>query len=507
MSSVLKSRAVKAAVLALGQFTAMCTAILIGAVLTRVFSETQYAVYQKTFLAFNIVVPLLTFGIPLALYYFIPRRKDASRAVVTENLLILSAGAIGFSLFILLGGNEVMARQFQNPALASSLMWLVPFAFFELYSRSVGPCLMAHDQAHLVAIYNVVTRLFVMILGISAAFLFATTTAVIVAMVIAAGIRLLIGFALMWQATRGTRGAPTMSGVTEQLRYGIPLGIAGVFGTLTLTMDKFIVASLCSNVDFAIYAVGAFEIPLVGIITGSVTAVLLADLSTMFTENKKGEAVGMWGRAAEKVAMLLFPVMVGLFVIAPEVITLLFSEKYAKSVLPFRLYLLLVPMRIVNYGSMIMSAGRSKLILLRAAVAFALNIVLSIVLTRSLGYVGAIIATILVSYLWSVPFNLIVISRLWSTPVSRLLPWGRLAATLGLAVAACPVLLIDHLTGTSSRWLVLGVLSPLYAGLMCAALIQAGLLPHSFPRMLFRKIRQRIRRATAEPERPTGHGP
>ena len=78
------------------------------------------------------------------------------------------------------------------------------------------------------------------------------------------------------------------------------------------------------------------EVPLIGIVTGSVTAVLLPDITRLFQEGRKAEALAIWQRSAMKTSLILIPAMWLLFFLAPEVMTVLFSSKYAESALPFR---------------------------------------------------------------------------------------------------------------------------------------------------------------------------
>ncbi len=469
----------------------MLSSILVAAALARIFYKAEYATYQQTFLAFNFVVPFLVMGIPMAVYYYVPQRRNASRAVLLENLAILTVGALLFSLFIVLGGNKALAWQFGNPDLASTLYLLMPYALFEMCSKPVGPCLMTHDRAHQVAFYNIATRLALLILAVSAALIYRSTEAVIAAAVVASFGRACFGMRLMWVATRNTSSTPTKSGLIAQIKYGVPLGLAGVFGTLVVTTDKIIVASICDLDTFAVYSVGAFEIPIVSIVTGAVTAVLLTDLSAMFAEKRLSDAISLWSRAALKCSMIILPVMVCLFVIAPDAITLLFSDKYAESVLPFRMYLLLLPIRIANYGSMIMSAGKSRLILNREIIGFVFNLLLSIALTLAFGFIGAIIATVCVIYFWTMPFNLFVIARLWRTTPSALLPWRRLFLVMSLSVAACPVLLFANFLHDFHKVLRLALLVPAYFGLVCVLFAYSNLLPKDFLSLVVERIRSR----------------
>ncbi len=46
-----------------------------------------------------------------------------------------------------------------------------------------------------------------------------------------------------------------------QLRYGAPLGMAMIFGMVSLTLDKILVAGICSDAEFATCVNGADQIP------------------------------------------------------------------------------------------------------------------------------------------------------------------------------------------------------------------------------------------------------
>lgn len=492
MGKLFESRAAKAAVLASGTALSMCADILIAAVLTRTFLKAEYATYQQTFLAFNFVVPILALGIPTALFYFVPQRRLEARAVVFENLSILSLGASAFVVFLLCGGSRLLAWRFGNPELAETLLLLAPYAYFELYSRAVGPCLMAHDRAPQVAAYNVATRLLLLVLVVSAALAFDTPKAVVLAAVVSAGVRMALGLWLIWRATDGTHAVPTTMGALQQFRYGVPLGIAGIFGTMMLTLDKVVVASICDRADFAVYSVGAFEVPAIGAITGSITAVLLADLASMFHSGRRTEATQMWGRAAAKSSLILFPLMVVLFVYAESIIALLFSKDYTAAALPFRVYLLALPLRVVNYGSMIMSAGRSKLVLLQSATALALNVALSIAMTGIYGSIGAAISTVLILYCWTVPFNLLVIARIWDSPLHLLLPWAKLSSLFLLTWAGAPVLLLAGWANGEAHLLVMGVCTSIYLLFLITVYIRVGMIERASLLRVYDGVRRRL---------------
>ncbi len=61
----------------------------------------------------------------------------------------------------------------------------------------------------------------------------------------------------------------------EQLVYALPFGIAAVVWIAQIDIHNYFVGYKFSSSDFAIYAYGCFEIPLMTMLAESVTSVLI----------------------------------------------------------------------------------------------------------------------------------------------------------------------------------------------------------------------------------------
>ena len=102
-------------------------------------------------------------------------------------------------------------------------------------------------------------------------------------------------------------------------------------GLMSRSVDKVVVSSMCTPEQFAVYVNGAIDIPLIGILTGSVNAVLLPEIVELYKRGQAREALLLWQRAAVKCSLILLPAMCFLFAMAPEVMRVLFSDAYAAS--------------------------------------------------------------------------------------------------------------------------------------------------------------------------------
>jgi O-antigen/teichoic acid export membrane protein len=381
-------------------------------------------------------------GLPQALYYFLPGEDKRPRSLLVENLMLLSFMAGLFTLFLLFGGNRLLAWRFKNPDIARTLLILAPYPLFMLPASGLSACLIARNRVKQVAVFNVLSSLFMLAIVLTAVLICRTPAAAIVGTVVGAGIVLVPALKLMFASCNVGSLLPSTNGMWSQLRYAVPLGLAGIIGTISKSLDKMIVSSMCSPKQFAVYANGSIEIPLIGVLTGSVMAILIPDLVKMYKASQYRELRVLWHRAMVKCSLLILPTMVFLLVMAPEVIRILFSDKYVGSVDPFRVYLLALPVRITQFGAIFMAARRNNLIVYRAITGLILNLFLSVILIRIFGSIGAAISTVLIVYFWAVPYNLVFISRILTMDIRGIIPLGVLTKVLILSIVSGVVFLL-----------------------------------------------------------------
>ena len=433
------NRTFKVAMLTSGSFLVTLTGLATVAVLSRVFTKGDYAVYRQTLLVYHFVAPILTLGLPQALFYFIPLDRENGRSLLSSNLtLLFSMGAV-FAISMLLGGNMLLADRFSNPALEKTLLIYAPYGLLALPVTAISACLIAFNRVKALTIYNVLSKVVVFIVIVIPCLIWRIPEAAITGAVIGAAIILFPAIFMMYSSSSGTNWLPNRANVWNQLKYSVPLGTAYIVGSLHKNIDIFIVSSMCSPEDFAIYVNGAFEIPLVGMITGSVTSILIPEFAELYKNGKFLELIALWRRAVIKTSYLIFPVMVYLFVMSDEFIQTLFSSKYMGSAVPFRIYLLFLMARIATFSSVEMAAGRSKIVLLIAIGDFIVNIIFTIILVQIIGYIGAAVGTVTSTYLFAIPAHMFVYKRILKMPISKILPLKKLSTVMIGSLACLPL--------------------------------------------------------------------
>jgi len=454
------SRTAKVLILSSGQALTALVGLLSVAILTRILTKEDFGSYRQAMLAFTFATPFVILGLDRALYTFLPGETERPRGLLVENLFLLSIAGGVLSLFIIFGGDTLLAQRFNNPALASLIALMTFYPLFLLPATATSSCLMARNRTGQLAVFNVLSRLTMFLFIIIPCFFLPRSSTAILGNVVGVIFTTAVAVYLMLRACPGTSWHPTWAGIKQQLSFSIPLGLATIVGTTTVTLDQVLVSLRCSPEVFAVYTVGAMEIPLIGIITGSITSVVLVDYARFYREGNLSAIITLVHKAMIKSAILILPVMTFLLCIAPELIRLLFGKSYEWSAVPFRIYLLNMPIRTITFGAILLATQNSRYILINQLLALAANAIFGWTLIGVFGAAGAAIGAVLASYVIGVPHMILVISNKLKTRAINLLPWMDMVKLL--VISLVPALAISILklliTLADIYWILLALI-------------------------------------------------
>jgi O-antigen/teichoic acid export membrane protein len=187
-----------------------------------------------------------------------------------------------------------------------------------------------------------------------------------------------------------------------------------------------------------VYSCGAMELPLVGLITGSVNSAMMPNLVTLCGQGKPLAALAMWQEAVRKCSLVIFPCFAIFIFLAKDFLLLIYGTGYIMAAWPFVIYLCLLPIRIAVYNTLFRAVGKTKPI----AVSAALNLVLNVVLSTGLAWMGggsllsfigpstgAVLSNIIAAcyLLWE-------LSKLFNVPISTVMRWKELGRIFGLSL-------------------------------------------------------------------------
>ena len=334
---------------------------------------------------------------------------------------MLAMGGV-YSVFILIGGNVALASRFSNPDLATLLLLTIPHAIVGLPAGLLAAVLVTSGEVKRLSVFNVVSNTSLGLVVIGVCIYWPRADYLVSAYVLVHAIFGFIAILLILRASPLEFRKPEFKKIKILVSYSLPLGIATILGSLTIQLDKIIVSSTLSPVDFAIYSNGAIEIPLIGIVTGAISTIILSEMSANCKAGLKERALDLFRKAAVRSGIIIFPAMAFLLVYAHEFITLIFSDKYQKSVDVFVIYLLALPVRIVMYGAALMALNMTKFILYRSIFDLLINALLSVILINIFGVYGAAVATIITLFIWTVPVNIKMIAKGFGCGLKDVMP-------------------------------------------------------------------------------------
>ncbi|MFH1278336.1 MAG: oligosaccharide flippase family protein [Candidatus Eisenbacteria bacterium] len=421
------------------------TVLVVSMFLSRHLDRALYGTFQQTWFFTNMCIEIALLGFPVGILYFGPKLTPGERKgflIRVTALLALVGALLALGLFL---GAPFVARTFRNPMLLGTLRTFALYALFVVPGMPMDAFLITQNRHRLLGVVTIAH---------SAVLVAAVFLPALLGLALSAILWSLVGYGLVRAGLLLGASAHTVAGVAAETKpgllrafvgYSLPVALNDLLRILARWLDKNIVSAFFNPETFAIYANGAVEIPFVNVLAGAISSVVIPEFSRLSEEGKKEEMLALWHRAILKAGAILIPLFAFLMVLAVPFLVFLFSSAYADSAGPFRVYLLLLPLRSATYTPVLLALGRSKLVAAVALVDVLANLGLSILLIPRFSYLGPAIATVIATYAQAI-FYLVVTSKLLGVPWRSVFPWGGAGRLLGLALLpALPLVALARL--------------------------------------------------------------
>jgi O-antigen/teichoic acid export membrane protein len=452
----------QAGIISAADFLRLFIKTVIGMFLARILTQAEYGTYRQLFLLYTIISAIFLVGIPQSVYYFIPKADEAQKKkIITQTLDIVSIlGLLGTVLIII--SRSWISESFNNPQLFKALLVFALYPFFMFVTQLYYSIMISLQRPRKAALY--------VILSVICDFLLILGTAILTRNLLYIAAAIIISVFIQWIYARiNLKSHTERSGflnfdielVKSQVKFSLPIGIAAIVGVISSQIDKLVISSNFSPELFAIFSVGATELPFIGIITNSVNAIILPEMSRR-TDDKS--VVDLYRGAVRKNALLLLPIFTFCVILAPQIIQILYSAKYLDAVVFFRIYLFTIPLRIATYGLLFQVYNKTRYIFILSFITLILTTALSIVLIGIIGIKGPAIAAVFVTYL-TVMLYLILIKYKLKLNILQLFPVLAILKTMLSAIlAAILTYPIIHLSENIYIQFVIGtvIFLPLY---------------------------------------------
>lgn len=359
-------------------------------------SLTQSAVgqYREAFLVITNAVILLPLGFSMSAFYFLARETERRGAAILNILLFnfLVGGLAAITLFIFpsLIGDFFMTEELTRLGpIIGVVIWI------SIFSAFLETSALANSEVKWATYFIVLSSFSKTLLMGGAVIIFASVEAFIYAAIIQSAIQTIIllfylrsRFPGFWRGFDGRF-------FIEQAKYAIPFGLTSILWAAQNDIHNYFVVYKFSDVDFAIYSYGCFQLPLIGMLSESVSSVLIPRMNTLQQSGDRDEMIRLTARAMQKLALIYFPIYVFLMITAGTFVTTLFTHQYERSVPIFMINLTILPFGVLITDPIVRSYKElGRVFLLTRILVLTLLISLLYFSLGSIGLVGIITAAV-----------------------------------------------------------------------------------------------------------------
>lgn len=412
----------EASLLTISKMINLIITMLTSMLLSRFRSLEEYGTFSQLSLILSLLTTFSMLGIPNSINYFLPRiENDEEKQSFLNTFFGLNTllSVIAGSLMVIV--IPIMVWYFNNKNIYGFYYFaaIMPWAKITIQER--GNLLIALHKTTKLIFYTFLNSVSLLVIIV---FTHTIHQSFKFYMYMYVAIEVLFAFLVYFE---GLNNSGRISLHIDKrlckkvLLYTIPMGFSDMVNTISREIDKLMIGGFLDTEALAIYTNAAREISLT-VISTSFIAVMMPKLSKMVKEKKIEEAVKLWKDTISFTYIFMAFGVTVLVVFAPQVITILYSEKYLPGVDVFRIYALILLWRTTYFGTMLNLYGETKKILVCSISAMGLNVIFNYIFYKLIGFTGPAWSTF-----WAIGIvnvlQLILSAKITQISILKLFPW------------------------------------------------------------------------------------
>lgn len=376
--------------------------ICLGFVVTRLLSQHlstyDYGTYSQILLIASTISSLTILGMMDGVNYFFCREREESKResyiATLFSLQCIVSTIAGGAVFLLKG---VISAGFANPDVEKLVVFAAALPLLQNLVSMLQILMVSIGKARMIAIRNLIVSV-------------ARLAAVIIVVAIVQDVTVIltttlvldvVQIALFWLILRRNNCSLSLAStdfrLTRQiLTYCVPMAVFTMINTLNRDCDKYLIALMTDTETLAIYTNASKALPF-DIIMTSFCTVLQPEITRRVAAEEYEQAVSLY-RVFLEIAYLSTGVLCcAALSAAPQLMELLYSEKYISGLPVFCIYILVDLIRFTNITLILSAAGKTKKLMLVGMGALAANAVLNVILYSVIGISGPAAATLIIT--------------------------------------------------------------------------------------------------------------
>lgn len=310
--------------------------------IVRYLSQDAVGHYRMAFQVITNAVIILPLGFSMSAFYYLSREKER-RGPAIFNILAFNFAVGGLAALVLFLFPETLGTIFRSEEMTELSPLIGIVIWISIFAAFLETAAVANAEAKTATYFIVFSSLSKTLLMGGAVLIFASVPAFIYAAMIQAGIQTAVLIVYLCRRFPGFWKSFDRVFFLEQARYAIPFGLTGVLWLAQNDIHNYFVAYKFTPADFAVYAYGCFQLPLIAMLSESVSSVLIPHMNTLQQADDRDEMIRLTARAMQKLAFVYFPLYVFLMVTAGTFIITLFTHQYDASTPIFMINLTMIP--------------------------------------------------------------------------------------------------------------------------------------------------------------------
>lgn len=390
--------------------------------LARTLPKDDYGTYGQVLLVGEVALLLFSLGLGQVIFIQFADKEQKDDDVFMTNFLTNLMLGVTLILGTLLLSNQIGAT-FHNAQLVKLIRIYGISLVFQLIVGSLDSGLIHFNKVKQMVLIEVITN----VLRISSLFIaiwfFDSLELVFLLLTSVWFVHFLLK---LWFIPREVRSGRLRKMLFyKQFQVGVPLGVTALVSVMFKRTDGIMISNMLSTTDYAVFRMGAIEVPFLYTIFGAVTTIIMPEVTRLYADRKVDEIITLKRKVIRNTVALIYPTLIFVLIFSFPLLRMYLGKEYESSAWVFLTYNFVMFIRVNDYRDILIAGSRTRLIMNIVLMAFILNIVLNYFLITVYGYMGSVFASVFCFYLLAITFLIITI-RFVHTKMSSLFHFGRI---------------------------------------------------------------------------------
>jgi O-antigen/teichoic acid export membrane protein len=375
-------------------------------ILVRCLDAHTFGQYRFLWLLANSALAIAPAFMPQSLFYFLPRTQDMGskdRAIVIGNVLLYVFAAALMVGVVVSGWNPLLpaaARSLFSDTHGVSTLFLILWVIVSMYD--VLPT--ADGRARWQAGSTVTIAIFRTVLLGVAAWFGRDIAWVVAAMLMVALIKLAFLAHYIWRQDASQKIGCSTKVLKAQLAYALPFAVGNALFLMRGQADQWVAASMFEPALYAVFSISVVLQPVGNLIRQPVYNAMMPRLNAAYAIGDTPQIIRLITGSNGATAFMLLPIAGGFFVVAHELVAIIYTTRFAQTAPIMQVYLVGMMINSFAVGHVLPALDKGRFAVINNAVSLPIAVFLSIAGVHYFGLIGAAFGSVLalaMSELWS----------------------------------------------------------------------------------------------------------